>query len=417
MLASKRLCWLAFTTLLGVCSVNAEEARLQTTLHPPISLSPQHFVHPVECVAFSPNGKILFSATDNMVGLWDMATAKNTAILNAHVYIVCSVALSPDGQAMATGGVPNDGDNARIELWDLARKKNVSTIALQDQWAVESLAYSPDGKSLVSGMADGTVRLWDIASGKNVATLRGHKAVVFSVCFSPDGKFVASGSGDTTVKLWDVATGRNVETLKGHAGVVFSVIFSPLGGTIASGSDDRTIKLWQVANRKNVATLTGHSRTVYSVAFSPDGKTLASGSLDKTIKLWKIATGNNVASLDGHADGVCSVAFSPDGKTLASGSLDGDIKLWKVAGGNRNKGDHSTLLRSSSQECENDGEAECALCFANVPFVFHLRFFPVLLVSREAPMNRIYVLSVACLLLMQASAATAEGNKGDSHQI
>ncbi|SPF52557.1 hypothetical protein SBA4_5120006 [Candidatus Sulfopaludibacter sp. SbA4] len=127
--------------------------------------------------------------------------------------------------------------------------------------------------------------MWDVSSGQLLRTLSGNSGSVNSVAWSPDGKTLASGSLDHTIKMWDVSSGQLLRTLSGHSGPVESVAWSGDGKTLASGGDDKTIKLWDATNGRFLRTLSGHTAAVNSVAWSGDGKTLASGSGD-TIKLW-----------------------------------------------------------------------------------------------------------------------------------
>jgi energy-coupling factor transporter ATP-binding protein EcfA2 len=129
-----------------------------------------------------------------------------------------------------------------------------------------------------------------LVEGREYNRLKGHDSYVESVNFSPDGKTLVSGSRDKTIKLWNVETGKEIRTLKGHDSSVNSVNFSPDGKTLVSGSRDNTIKLWNLETGKEIRTFKGHDFSVYSVNFSPDGKTLVSGSGDKTIKLWNLGT-------------------------------------------------------------------------------------------------------------------------------
>ena len=316
----------------------------------------------VVSVAFSPDGKTLASGSaDKTISLWDVSNPKTPvqlgAPLSGHGDWVFSVAFSPDGRTLASGSCGKFEVfsplciQGEIILWDVSNPKASVQLGAPLRGhgdAVQSVAFSPDGKTLASGSDDKTIILWDVSNPKIPvqlgAPLRGHGDLVFSVAFSPDGKTLASGSGDSTIILWDVSNPQvSVQLgapLSGHGGPVSSVAFSPDGKTLTSGSWDNTIILWDVSNPQVSvqlgAPLSGHSNWVRSVAFSPDGKTLASGSDDKTIILWDVSNPKIPvqlgAPLSGHGNGVRSVVFSPDGKTLAStSSMDKTISLWDVS--------------------------------------------------------------------------------------
>ena len=245
--------------------------------------------------------------------------------LAGHEGLVNSVAFSPDGKTLASGSYDNT-----VKLWDVGSGKVIRTLTGHEDVYVYSVAFSPDGKTLASGSNDKTIKLWDVGSGKVIRTLAGHEDGVVSVAFSPDGKTLASGSMDKTAnaKLWDVGSGELLRTLAGHEDWVNSVAFSPDGQTLASGSEDKTVKLWDVGSGELLRTLVGHEDGVISVAFSAAGPTLASGGKDKTIKLWDVGSGKVIRTLAGQERWVYSVAFSPDGQILASGSMDKTVKLW-----------------------------------------------------------------------------------------
>src|SRR5262249_55719184 len=142
-----------------------------------------------------------------------------------------------------------------------------------------SVAFRSDGKTVVSGSLDGTLRIWDVASGQSLRTLQGHTFIVRAVAFSPDGKTVVSGSADGTLRLWDVDSGQTLRTLEGHTGAVLAVAFSPDGKTVVSGSADNTLRIWPIftvnelidwteANRY-IPELTEEQRQRYGLALVP----------------------------------------------------------------------------------------------------------------------------------------------------
>lgn len=143
---------------------------------------------------------------------------------------------------------------------------------------VKAVAFSADGRLVLSGARDGMLKLWDVATGRELRTMAGHSDTVTSVAFSPDGRLALSGSADTTVKLWELATGREVRTLTGHSHGVSSVAFSSDGTLALSGGRDSTFKSWYVATGREERTLTGNSNQVWSIAFSPDWKLALSGN-------------------------------------------------------------------------------------------------------------------------------------------
>ena len=255
--------------------------------------------------------------------------------IEGHSGWVDSVAVSPDGRRIVSGS----GDKT-IKVWNLATGKLERTLNGHSS-SVGGVAVSPDGRRIVSGSGDlfssnddSTIRVWNLATGELERTLNGHSGSVDSVAVSPDGQNIISGSGDGTIRVWNLATGELERTLEGHSAWVRSVAISPDGQNIISGSShDSTIRVWDLVTGELERTLEGHNRSVFSVAISPDGRRIVSGGGDKTIKVWNLATGELERTLEGHDKSVGSVTMSPDGQRIVSGSSDNTVKVWNLATG------------------------------------------------------------------------------------
>ena len=257
------------------------------------------------------------------VRAWSSAGAN----FSHHDKDINSVVFSPDGKTLASAS-----DDETLRLWDVASGQLLRILEGHKDEVI-GVAFSPNGKTLASASKDKTLRLWDVASGQALRILKGHQDRVMGVVFSPDGKTLASVSWDKTLRLWDVASGRGLRTIEGHEELIFGVAFSPDGKTLATASKDGTLRLWNVNSGQVFKILEGHKGVVFDVVFSPDGNTLASASGDETLRLWDVASGQTLRTLEGHRYQVLDVAFSSNGKMLASASKYESVRLWDVASG------------------------------------------------------------------------------------
>jgi WD40 repeat protein len=197
---------------------------------------------------------------------------------------------------------------------------------------VYAVAFSADGRSLITANDDGTARVSPIGGGPPIV-FRGHRGRVWGVAVSPDGRHMVTGGEDRTIRLWDWSYPGRSTILGTHDATVRNVVYSPDGTKVASASDDGTVRIWDLAHRGAAVVLRGHDGPVLGVAYSPDGRQLASSGNDRTIRLWPVAGGGPVTVLRGHQASVEYIVFSADGRHLASASTDGTARVWPMGGG------------------------------------------------------------------------------------
>ncbi|MFL5629161.1 MAG: protein kinase domain-containing protein, partial [Ktedonobacteraceae bacterium] len=173
----------------------------------------------------------------------------------------------------------------------------------------------------------------DKPPGTTIEIYRGHTSDVKSVAWSPDGKYIVSGSLDGTAHVWEATTDRKITEYKGHRYGINSVDWSPEGMYIASGEFE-TVKIWEFSTSKLITEYNEHSTYVSSVAWSPNSKYIASSNgFNETEYIWEAATGKKITEYNGHRGNVFTVAWSPDGKYIASGSVDKTVHVWEAATG------------------------------------------------------------------------------------
>lgn len=326
----------------------------------------------VSAVAFSPDGRLALSGSrDQTLKLWDVATGALVRTIGGperepsfNLIYVTSVAFSPDGRFLLSGHEgsslpesPSPGwtlprgklpSPANLALWDMATGTLVRTFSGHAR-SVNAVAFSPDGRRILSGSYDETVRLWDADTGAELRTFRGHAGLVTSVAFAPDGSRALSGGGfpmgdqndDANVmKLWDVATGAELRTFRPHKRMVTAVAFSPDGRHALSVSKDGKLLLWDTeAVRKplvfqRLPAHAGHWSQPSAAVFSRDGRFVLSDD-SNNMTLWDAARCREVRMLTGFGDWVSSVAFSLDGHAvLARRGITDDIshplQLWSA---------------------------------------------------------------------------------------
>jgi RNA polymerase sigma factor (sigma-70 family) len=283
-------------------------------------------------LAFSADGKVLAAAgREGTLRLWEAATGREIRSAERAVGPDAALAFSPDGKTLAIA----DKNDKEVRLWDSSSGKDVRR--LRGERGTTALAFSPDGKTLACGeereegktLVRSVVHSWDVATGREVGHCAGHLFGVQRLAFSRDGKRLISGGGGTGLRVWDVATGKDAVPLAENESWANSVAFSPDGRLLACAGMDSTIRLWDPSSG-NAARLfeEGHRQRVWQIHFRPDGKSLVSSGHDGSMRLWDVATGREVRQLVPPGQPPRTTHdLSPDGRTLAVWSTDGMIRL------------------------------------------------------------------------------------------
>ncbi len=290
-------------------------------------------------VDISPDGRYVLSGSRDSFILWDILQGKKIQTFSHEDFmgLGIAVAFSPDGKYFASGG-------KGAKLWDLATRQEVMTI---DSNTALSIAFSPDGKYFLCGgygssllIPKPTMKIFDVATGGEIRDFKIQPSYDYrleSVAYSPDGKYVLSGSVGGIIDLWDISLGKSIRTVKVNSSVK-ALSFSSDGKYALSGGYDNSVRLWNAKNLTQVKKFVGHTGYgIWSVAFSPDGKYALSAGNDGQVKIWDLAAGTELRPLAGHISGGvggygASAKFFPNGKYVISAG-DASTRIWEVSSG------------------------------------------------------------------------------------
>jgi WD40 repeat protein len=301
-------------------------------------------VHPVLGVAVRPDKGQVAASRGNQLHIYEAASGKHLRELldpqlttpdkkplkAAHLSLVESLAYSPDGKTLASGAFQE------VVLWDADKGAIVRRLTgFADR--VVALAFSHDGKLLATGggapTGDGEIKIFEVSTGKLVVDIKnGHSDTVFGVSFSPDDKKLATCAADKFVKTFEVPSGKFLKAFEGHTHHVLGVDWKADGKLLASAGADNAVKIWDFEKGEQVRTINGHGKQVTRLLFVGKTDQFATCSGDQTVRFWNI-NGGNTRNFSGSTDFLYALSVSPDGALVAAGGQEGIVRLYNGTNG------------------------------------------------------------------------------------
>ncbi len=294
--------------LLGTAVVNMV---VFTATRPTVSEEVQF--QPIHAVAFFPDG-CRFATMNNAgpVRIWDVKTGEELKrfIPGGRDFRdagIIAMAVSADGRYLAGASNRRDHENYGVEVWNVATGQVVGSFIGHSEM-VRAVAFTPDGRTVLSSGNDKTIRVWDFATGRQIHCLRGHGSCVNALAVTPDGRYAISAAGDydggqlhdPTIRMWELESGSMVRVFEGHSGSIDAISLSPDGKLMASVSRDTSLRIWNLSSGEQIQTWRAPRGIFNAVSFSPNGKRLLTGSAysaEGAVQLWDVATGQELRAL------------------------------------------------------------------------------------------------------------------------
>jgi WD40 repeat protein len=287
-------------------------------------------------LAFSTDGKYLFSAIDQTVQKWNLQERRMIDTITTGSGTPLSISVSPDNRKLAVGD-----SEGYLHIWDMGQHKKTLTLET-DAGAISSIAFNPDLGSIAIAGDEENIFILSLITGKVTAELEGHEEPINSLAFTPNGRHIVSASSDLSIRWWDVNTQKEKKALTESTDKLLCMALSDDGELAALSivdvlidlmrnrrTDERHIKIRNTVTGEEIRSLDGHEKDITTLDFHPDKRFLASGSIDDTVRIWDIQKGEMVTLLELNED-LISVRFSDDGKWFAALSADNKLAVWKL---------------------------------------------------------------------------------------
>jgi WD40 repeat protein len=282
-------------------------------------------------VAIAADGRIVTASEDGTARIWRVPS---TDSLVGHTRWVIGLDLADDGRTAVSGGA--DG---QVIVWDLERREKIDVIDQAEgdlRYAdglpfINYVAIDASGRYVAAAGAFGGVWIWDRQT-KSTRPVAASTTYASGLDFEPGGRRLAIGTDDG-VELWDWQSAEPAPTIATRSAVM--VKWAPTGHILAGGLANGDIVLWDATSLEPIRTMTGHVGQVWDLAFSPDGRSLASAGQDRTARIWDVATGRQRSELLGHDMRLAAVAFSPSGQFVVTGDAEGFVGVWNAETGRR----------------------------------------------------------------------------------
>jgi WD40 repeat protein len=304
---------------------------------------------PVLAVRLSADGKRLAAGRGNQICIYDAGLTNHPILtrLEGHRDVIQSLAWSPDGKWLASGGF------RRVMLWETQTFKPVMELT-NLVGRVTALEFTPESDSLIAAdeipTKSGWIRVWTVGEAEPKLSWTAHADSILDLEISPDGKTLASAGVDKLVKFWELPSGKETGRLEGHTGHVWALAFKPDGSLLASGSADKDVKVWDFKTKDLKTTIGRHPASVTGLAWTHDGKSIISSCEDGAVRLCREAKESPDKTVGTADDMIYGVAVSPDAKTIYAGCHDGLVYVWDVDGKLKDKvGDPESPKKLAAQ--------------------------------------------------------------------